>query len=48
MAREARVAAIGVGWGYHDKQSLAEAGAVTVLESFEELLPTLDNRVWRR
>lgn len=48
MAREARVAAIGVGWGYHDKESLEEAGAVTVLESFEELVPTLDNRVWRR
>jgi phosphoglycolate phosphatase len=32
MARAAKVAAIGVGWGYHDSRELTQAGAVTVVE----------------
>jgi phosphoglycolate phosphatase len=37
MARNAKVAAIGVGWGYHDREELRGAGAAAVIERFEEL-----------
>jgi phosphoglycolate phosphatase len=38
MARAAGVGAVGVAWGYHPVDALAEAGASTVLERFEDLL----------
>jgi len=42
MARAANVAAIGVAWGYHRAADLHAAGAHAVIESFDTLLPTLD------
>ncbi len=41
MGRAAGIAAIGVGWGYHPTASLVEAGATTVIERFDALVPTL-------
>jgi phosphoglycolate phosphatase len=41
MARNARARAVGVSWGYHEPGELAEAGAHRVIDSFEDLLPTL-------
>mgnify|MGYP000886512018 CR=1 FL=1 len=37
MARAAGVRAIGVAWGYHERDALIEAGAERVIESFAEL-----------
>ncbi|UMY20256.1 HAD-IA family hydrolase [Methylobacterium organophilum] len=37
MARDAGVAAIGVGWGYHTPGALYGAGAVTVVDSAQNL-----------
>jgi phosphoglycolate phosphatase len=37
MARAARIAAIGVAWGYHPPQSLADAGAFRIIAHFGEL-----------
>lgn len=37
MARSAKVGAIGVAWGYHQREELLDAGADVVLETFEEL-----------
>jgi phosphoglycolate phosphatase len=37
MARAAGVAAIGVGWGYHDVAALREAGAHLIIERFDDL-----------
>lgn len=37
MARAAGVAAIGVAWGYHEREELRKAGADVVLESFDDL-----------
>ncbi len=37
MARAAGACAIGVGWGYHVRGRLVEAGAATILSSFDEL-----------
>jgi phosphoglycolate phosphatase len=45
MARAAGAAAIGVTWGYHPREALAEAGAFAVIEDFARLLPTLD-KIW--
>lgn len=42
MARAAGVAAIGVGWGYHPASALRAAGAVEVIEAFDQLAPLLD------
>jgi phosphoglycolate phosphatase len=39
MAPAAGVGAIGVAWGYHPVEVLAKAGAGTILERFEDLLP---------
>ena len=47
MAVNAGVAAVGAGWGYHDREQLIDAGARTVLESFDELLPVLRETLWR-
>ena len=41
MARAASVAAIGVGWGYHEPAELDEAGADDVAEDFAALLALL-------
>ncbi len=41
MARYAKVARIGVSWGYHSVTSLIAAGAETVLTGFEHLIPYL-------
>lgn len=38
MARDAGVRAIGVAWGYHDRQELFDAGASAVAESSDQLL----------
>jgi phosphoglycolate phosphatase len=45
MARAAGAHAIGVAWGYHPPSALREVGAHAMIESFAELLPTLD-RLW--
>ncbi len=37
MAVNARVRALGVGWGYHDAEELRASGAVHVVESFPDL-----------
>lgn len=39
MGRRAGVAALGVGWGYHPPEALAAAGAVAVLDRFDQLPP---------
>lgn len=39
MARNAGVAGIGVGWGYHPAESLRRAGAAAVIDRFDELTP---------
>ena len=41
MARAARALPVGVAWGNHAPDELREAGAVAVLERFEELHPLL-------
>jgi phosphoglycolate phosphatase len=43
MARAAGAAAIGVTWGYHTRESLAEAGAAVVIDDFAALVPALDS-----
>ena len=43
MAAAAGVPALGVAWGYHAPEALAEAGAARVLEGFADLLPALDD-----
>lgn len=45
MARAAGVAGIGVNWGYHPAEALVTAGAVTVLDRFDQLPPALD-KMW--
>lgn len=37
MARAAGVAAIGVAWGYHERDELRKAGADAVIETFDDL-----------
>ncbi|HEX5794887.1 MAG TPA: HAD-IA family hydrolase [Geminicoccaceae bacterium] len=44
MAAAAGVGAVGVGWGYHPVDALAQAGATTVLERFEDLLGLVPER----
>jgi phosphoglycolate phosphatase len=41
MARSAGVTAIGVSWGYHDRQDLSQAGAHAVMEHPSQLLGLL-------
>ena len=43
MAAAAGIAAVGVGWGYHAETALDRAGAVRVLDRFDQLIPTLDD-----
>jgi phosphoglycolate phosphatase len=45
MARAAGAAAIGVTWGYHRPEALAEAGAFAVIDDYRTLIPTLD-KLW--
>jgi phosphoglycolate phosphatase len=45
MARAAGAAALGVTWGYHPADSLAQAGAVAVIDDFRTLVPTLE-KIW--
>jgi phosphoglycolate phosphatase len=47
MARAAGCAALGVSWGYHHPQDLADAGAHDVIHRFDALVPWLDGR-WAR
>jgi phosphoglycolate phosphatase len=42
MARNAEVRAIGVSWGYHEVEELWESGARHVIDTFEELVPLVD------
>jgi phosphoglycolate phosphatase len=42
MGRNAGVATIGVGWGYHDARELAAAGAHAIVAGFDELEPIID------
>jgi phosphoglycolate phosphatase len=45
MACAAGAAAIGVTWGYHKAEALAEAGAFAVIDDYRTLVPTLD-KLW--
>lgn len=45
MARGAGAAAIGVTWGYHPREALADAGADAVIDSFLALAPALA-QIW--
>ena len=42
MARDAKVTALGVAWGYHPESALRQAGAQMVAADSEELLLALD------
>jgi phosphoglycolate phosphatase len=45
MARAASAAAVGVTWGYHPREALADAGAHAVIDSFPALAPALA-QIW--
>lgn len=45
MARAGGVHAVGVAWGYHDRDELIAAGAVTVARSFADLPSILDGLI---
>jgi phosphoglycolate phosphatase len=45
MAGNAGVTAFGVSWGYHDPQELSQAGARTILGSFDALRTQLEGSV---
>lgn len=47
MAKAARVAAIGVAWGYHTVFELNEAGADIVIENFDQLDRAIDELLGR-
>ncbi len=42
MARNAGVAGVGVGWGYHPGEALREAGAHALVDDFDELLDEIE------
>jgi phosphoglycolate phosphatase len=42
MARSARVAAIGVAWGYHAPAELLASGALSVAETVAALLQAME------
>lgn len=46
MARAAWCKGIGVGWGYHGRTALIEAGAATVLDDFAQLDGALET-IWK-
>ena len=41
MALSAKTSAIGVGWGYHEKDELLEAGAIGVVDNTDDLVAML-------
>lgn len=45
MARAAGVLPVGVAWGYHDPDELRAAGAVAVIEHYEELHDVLERHL---
>lgn len=45
MARNAGVGAIGVAWGYHNRQRLTDAGAHAIVDSGRSLLAAIDGRL---
>ncbi|MBS8259994.1 HAD family hydrolase [Roseibium polysiphoniae] len=45
MARAAGAHAVGVTWGYHDRDRLAAGGAHVVIDHFDELYDALDARL---
>jgi len=45
MACNAKVGAVGVGWGYHEGERLVQAGAHAVVETAETLIATIDARL---
>jgi phosphoglycolate phosphatase len=45
MARAAGVAAIGVTWGYHERDDLIAEGAHVVIDSFDALDPAIDELI---
>ncbi len=47
MAQAARVAALGVTWGYHQEHELVAAGAARVIATFDELHQAVDAMVPR-
>lgn len=42
MSRNAGVRGLGVGWGYHPKQELFDAGAADVIDRYGDMIPLLD------
>jgi len=42
MARDAQAHALGVSWGYHEASELSAAGALRILETFDDLAEALD------
>ncbi len=47
MAQNARVAALGVTWGYHEEHELVAAGAARVITTFDDLHQAVDAMVPR-
>ena len=45
MARNAKVGAVGVGWGYHEPERLVLAGAHAVVTTSDVLIATIDARL---
>lgn len=48
MARNAKVAGIGVGWGYHEDHELVAAGAARVIGAFADLPPAVGDVIGAR
>jgi len=45
MAVAARALPVGVAWGYHEPEELLAAGAVAVIERYEELHSVLERHL---
>ena len=45
MARNAKVGAVGVAWGYHAKDRLTSAGAHVIVENGADLLAAIDRQL---
>ena len=43
MASNGGIRSIGVSWGFHSVQELEQAGADAIVESWEDLIPAIDN-----
>ncbi|MDH3239860.1 MAG: HAD-IA family hydrolase [Alphaproteobacteria bacterium] len=48
MARNARVPALGVGWGYHGPAELLAAGAADIIDAFGDLPPAVEGIIQGR